>query len=211
MRIVGVLLSGIMLAASAGRGQATDPPKVIAAGEWSKSVADNRSRAVRGRLVLCEKVVNADRREVAVYVELQEASEAIGDSSQLYCELGRNDFRPEYKNGLHCKLLDKDGRPVKSAPFFFSGAVPRSQWASLPPDSTIRLRTSPFGIYRPNAMAIAPDMGALWVIEDGDSNKYTLSGTFTVDPAADLVPPGGGHVWRGTIELPPVEITGRRK
>jgi hypothetical protein len=148
---------------------------------------------------------------VAVYVELQEASEARGDSLKLFCDLGRSDFRPEYQGGLRCELRDKDGRPVKSAPFAFSGGVPKSDWVTLPPDATIRLRTSPFGIYRPKAMAIAPDLGALWVIEDGDANKYTLSGTFTVDPAADLAPPGGGHVWRGTIALPKVEITGRRK
>ena len=73
MRTVGVVLSGIMVVAVAGSGQATDPPKVIAAGDWSRPATDNRARAVRGRLVLCEKVVNADRREVAVYVELQEA------------------------------------------------------------------------------------------------------------------------------------------
>jgi len=88
-----------MIVALGELGQAADAPRVFAAGEWSKAAADNRGRAVRGRLVLCEKVVTPDRREVAVYVELQEASEARGESLKLFCDLGRSDFRPEYKGG----------------------------------------------------------------------------------------------------------------
>ncbi|QEL14171.1 hypothetical protein [Limnoglobus roseus] len=204
-------LTGIMVGVLGGLGRAADPPTVVAAGEWSKAVADARSRAVRGRLVVGEKVPSADRREVAVYVELQEASEAIGESLQVYCDVGRSDFRPEYKGGLRCELRDKGGQPVKSAPFPFGGAVPKSEWLTLPPDGTIRVRSSPFGISRPKAMALAPDLGGMWVIEDGDANKYTLSGTFTVDPADGISPPKSGHVWRGKIELPQVEIVGRKK
>jgi hypothetical protein len=161
--------------------------------------------------VLCEKRVSDERREVAVFVELQDASEAVGRSMHLYCDLGKHDFRPEYKGGLHCELKDKDGRPVKSSPFAFSGAVPKSEWMTLPSDGTIRLRATPFGIYRPKATAIAPHLGILWVINDGDTNEYQLSGTFTVAPATDRVPSGDEHVWRGTIELPAVRVTGRRK
>ena len=210
VRTSGVL-AGILIWALGGSGQATDPPKVIATGDWSKPVTDSRGRAVRGRLVLCEKVVGDDRREVAVYVELQDASDSIGETVQLFCDLGRTDFRPEYKGGLRCELRDKDKRPVKPAPFAFSGGVPQSEWVTLPSDATIRLRASPFGIHRPKAMAIAPDLGSLWVIGDDDANEYFLSGTFTVDPAADRKPPGEGHVWRGTIDLPAVRTVNQRK
>jgi hypothetical protein len=195
----------------AGRGEAAEAPKVIASGEWSKPVADRRGLAVRGRLVLCEKLVGEDRREVAVYVELQDATESVGASMRLFCDLGRSDFRPEYKGGLECELRGKDNRPVSLTPFAFSGAVPKSEWVTLPSDGTIRLRASPFGIHRPKARAISPHLGKLWVIDDDDPNEYSLSGTFTVEPTKDRIPPGDDHVWRGTIVLPPVRITNQRR
>jgi hypothetical protein len=208
----GGVLVGLILWSVGAAAVAADPPKVIATGDWSKPVADTRGYAVRGRLVLCEKVVSADRREVAVCIELQDAKESVGgESMRLVCDLGRSDFRPEYKPGLRCELRDKDKRPVKTSPFAFSGAVPKSEWVTLPSEATIRLRASPFGIHRAKAMAIAPDLGCLWVIGDDDTNEYFLSGRFTVDPAADRVPTGEGHVWRGTIELPAVRIVNRRK
>jgi hypothetical protein len=191
--------------------QAAKGPKVIAAGAWSKPVADSRGYAVRGRLVLAEKPVRDDRRQVAVYVELQDASEAVGGSMRLFCDFGKTDFRPEYKGGLQCELLDKDKQPVKSTPFPFSGAVPKSEWATLPSDATIRMRASPFGIHRDKALAISPNLGKLWVIGDDDPNEYFLSGTFTVDPATDRIPPGKEHVWRGTIVLPAVRVVNQRK
>jgi hypothetical protein len=215
----------ILLFAAGGFAGAAEPPKLLAAGEWSKPVADADGRALRGRLVLCERRVavggrahfpRRDQREVAVYVELQDAGDFVGRSMWLFCDLGKTDFRPEYKGGLHCQLLDKDKRPVPPAPFAFGGAVPASQWITLPTDATIRLRLSPFGISRPNALAISPQPSKLWVIAEDDANEYFLSGTFTIDPPNNLVapaeeiPPGEApHVWRGTIVLPAARIGGR--
>jgi hypothetical protein len=210
-RASGVVV-GFLLWAGGEPGRASDPPELVVAGDWSKPVADARGFAVRGRVALYARAVSDDRREVAVYVELQDARESVGgDSMRLFCDLGRTDFRPEYKGGLRCDLRGKDGRPVKAAPFPFSGAVPRSEWVTLPSDATVRLRSSPFGVHRPKAMAIAPDLGVLWVIDDGDANEYFLSGTFTVDPPADRTAAGDGHVWRGTIELPAAKIVAKRK
>lgn len=210
VRTSGVL-AGILIWALGGSGQVSDPPTVLATGDWSKPVTDSRGCAVRGRLVVCEKVVGDDRREVAVHVELQDASDSVGGTVQLFCDFGRADFRPEYKGGLRCELRDKDQRAVKPAPSVFSGGVPQSEWVTLPSDATIRLRASPFGIHRPNAMALAPDVSTLWVIGDDDANEYFLSGTFTVDPPADRKPPGEGHVWRGTIDMPAVRIVPFRR
>jgi hypothetical protein len=189
--------------------RAADGPKVIAAGEWSKPVTDTRGYALRGRLVLCEKVVAEDRREIAVYVELQEASDSYGEPFQVFCELNKHDFRPEFKNGLQCKFLDKDKHEVPSKPFPFGGGVPGSVWMTFPKDTTIRLRTTPYGIHQHGALAICPDLGAMWIVEDDDPNHYFLTGTFTVNPADDAKPPSDGHVWRGTIELPPMQIVSR--
>ena len=193
-----------------GHSLAAEAPKVIAEGEWSKPVADTRGSAVRGRLVLCQKIVSDERREVAVYVELQDASEAIGSGMLLFCDFGKSDFRPEYKGGLQCEMRDKDKKIVAATGYPFGGAVPISEWVKLPADATIRLRASPFGIHRPKAMAISPEINKLWVIGDDDANEYFFSGTFTVAPADDRKPPGDGHVWRGTIELPAVKIKNKR-
>jgi hypothetical protein len=81
----------------------------------------------------------------------------------------------------------------------------------LPVDATLRLRATPFGIHRPKALAISPQLDQLWVIGDDDANEYFLSGRFTVDPAADRVAPGDEHVWRGTIALPAARIVNQRK
>jgi hypothetical protein len=125
---------------------------------------------------------------------------------RLFCDMGKHDFRPEYKGGLDCELRDKNQQPVKTTPFPFGGAVPKSEWVTLPTDATIRLRASPFGISRVKAKAICPHLGKLWVIADDDPNEYYLSGTFAVDPPTDPAPAGNEHVWRGTIALSAVRI-----
>lgn len=180
--------------------------QLVAAGAWSKPVTDNEGYSLRGRLVLYEKRVDAERRDTVVYVELQDASESASRPMQLYAEMGRNDFRPEYKPGLHCSLVDKNDKPVKPGFFAFGGAVPRSQWVALPSDSTLRLRSSPWGIWRPKARAICADLGTLWVIPEDDRKEYFLSGTFTAEVPKDLKPPTEDHIWRGTLVLPPARI-----
>jgi hypothetical protein len=185
-------------------------PKVIAEGKWSKPVSDGRGYAVRGRLVLCEKRIGDERREFAVYVELQDACEFIGAGMQIYCDFAKTDFRPEYKGGLQCEMHDKDKKPVKATGYPFGGSVPKSQWIRLPTDATIRLRATPFGLHRPKAMAISPELNKLWVINDDDPKEYFLSGTFTADPAETQKPSGDEHVWRGTIVLPAMRIVNKR-
>lgn len=202
---------GIVAFAFAGLTQAAEPSKVIAEGDWSKAVADTRAYAVRGRLVLCEKVIREDRREVTVYVELQDARDSIGGSMRIYCDFAKTDFRPEYKGGLKCKLEDKDKKLVKETSYPFGGAVPASEWVTLPSDATIRLRASPFGIHRPKAMAISPELSQLWVIGDDDPNEYFLSGTFTVDPKEGRKTIEDPHIWRGTLDLPAVRIVNKKK
>jgi hypothetical protein len=196
-----------------GLGHAAEGPKVIAEGEWSKPVADARGYAVRGRLVLCEKPVKDDHREVAVYVELQDVCEFVGNGMRLLCEMSKTDFRPEYKGGLQCEMRDKDKKIVKPTGYPYGGGgvgVPKSEWVVLPNDATIRLRASPFGVYRAKAIAITPELNKQWVIEDDDPKEYFLSGAFTVAPTDDQIPKGDGHVWRGSIDLPAVRIRNKQ-
>jgi hypothetical protein len=206
----GIVLVAICWSALPTPSRAVEP-KDIFSGAWSKPVADSRGAALRGRLVLAERVVSAERRAVVVYVELQDAREAIGGSMQLFCDMGKTDFRPEYKGGLQCELRDKNKRLVPSTGYPFGGGVPMSEWVTLPTDATIRVRATPFGIHRPKAMAISPHLNSLWVISDDDTNEYFLSGTFVIDPPADRAAPEKGHVWRGTIDLPAVRIANKAK
>lgn len=210
MRLLAAF-AAICLFAWADAALAEEPPRVFAEGDWSKPAVNNRGRALRGRLVLTEKMRDENRREIAVFVELQDVSEAVGESMLLFCEMGRTDFRPEYKNGLHCQLHDKNKQPVKLQTFPFGGGTPGPAWVTLPSQASIRLRSTPYGMSRDKAMAICPGLHSLWVIDDGDPNEYFLSGTFTIDPAADRIPVGQGEVWRGTLELPVVRIVNKRK
>jgi hypothetical protein len=200
------LVLGLGLSALSGIGRTAEAPQLVAAGAWSKPVVDNEGFALRGRLVLYDKRYDATRRDTIVYIELQEASESAARPLQLYGDMGRNDFRREYLPGLHCELRDKAEKALDPVGFPFGGAVPRSQWVILPADSTLRLRASPWGIWRPNARAICSDIGTLWIIPDDDRKPYYLSGTFTAEVPKDLMPPTDDHVWHGTLLLPPAKI-----
>ncbi len=207
------LLVGISMWAICGFGQASSVnSQIVVEGTWSKPVVGKDGYAIRGRLVICEKQISDVRREVAVYVELQDASDFISSGGmQLFCDFGKTDFRPEYTGGLRCEMRDKNQQLVTPTGYPFGGAVPLSEWVRLPTDATIRLRATPFGLHRPGAMTISSEINTLWVIADGDAGEYFLSGTFTVDPAADRTPPGTEHVWRGVIDLPTVKFTNTRK
>jgi hypothetical protein len=198
---------------------ALEPPKVVAAAEWSKAVTDTDGYALRARLVLCERDVivggRADfprqqQHEMITYLELQDAGERVAQSMRIFCDLGKSDFRPEYKGGLHCELLDKDNRKVAPSAFPFGGGVPLSQWVTLPPDATLRLRCSPFAGSRADGFNVAPGLGMHWTIATNDPKEYTLAGSFTVEPGDDqLIVNQPDHIWRGTITLSPVKISAR--
>jgi hypothetical protein len=200
---LSAIIVGVVWCGWGESGRAAEPAAVLAVGEWSEPVTDSRGYTLQARLVVGEKWVEG-LRETPIYVELRDASDSIGESLQLYCEMGKSDFRPEYKGGLWCELRDRDDQPIENAPLLFGGAVPQSEWLTLPTDGLIRVRASPFGIRRAEGMALCPHLGQHWVVAGGE--EYFLSGTFTIDPAADLATPSEGHVWRGTLVLPAVKL-----
>lgn len=204
-RLVALALVSVALCGST---RAVETPRVIASGEWSKPVADARGYAVRGRLVLCEKKVAEDRRESAVYVELQDASPFIGSGMRLFCNF--RPVQPDSKAGMRFELRDGNKKLVPSQPFAFGGAVPMPQWVTLPTDATIRLRTSPFGVHRPKALAIAPQLSDLWIIADDDPKEYFLSATVVISSPAESGPGASDHVWSGSVELPAMRIRNGR-
>jgi hypothetical protein len=175
-------------------------------GDWSESVADNRGYSLRGRLVLVAKLGRNGQSETVLYVELQDTCTFIGNGMRVFCEMGKTDFRPEYKGGLNCELVDKSGKPFKLSSFPFGGAVPKSEWVYLPVDSSIRVRATPFGLRRDNARVICPHLGAMWVIENSDKSEYTLKATFTVLPHDGKQEVETVHSWTGTLKLPSIPI-----
>jgi hypothetical protein len=219
MRSLCLISAVILLLVLSHSSLAIEPPKVVAAGEWSKAVTDADGYALRARLVLCERDVMVGGRadfprqlqhEMITYLELQDAGERVGKSMRIFCDLGKSDLRPEYKGGLHCELLDQDNHKVAASAFPFGGGVPLSQWVTLPPDATLRLRCSPFAGSRADGFVISPGLEMHWTIAMNDPKEYTLAGTFTVEPGNDqLVNNQAEHIWRGTIALSPVKISAR--
>ena len=202
---LAALLLGLM-GACVSTASAGLPARTIATGDWSEPSSDSRGRALRGRLVLCEKPRSDMRQEVVVYVELQDASDSIGNSKRLYCDFSSTNLQPENQSGLRCVMKTRDNALVSAKSFPFGGGIPGSEWITLPTDASIRLRATPFGIHRENAMAISSGPGTLWVIDNADTKEYFLSGTLIIDPPANVIQGDSENVWRGTISLPAVRI-----
>jgi hypothetical protein len=189
------LLAAALVAPLAGAGQSAPPPPptdgkverttVVAAGYWS-----TRVNGLRGRLVLARGKVLGDgrTRESVVYVELEYAPDAVGGDAAVL-------FEPD---ALKCELTDAAGKAVPQAPGFGSGGRPGKSWVTLPFDSTVRLRASPYGFGRAEGFLI-PLNGTAWHVTD--AAEYHLSGTLTVAPPADR--PGA---WKGELRLPGATI-----
>lgn len=175
-------------------------------GAWSDSVADSRGYSLRGRLVLVDKVGHNGKRESVLFVELQDTCPFIGNGNQVFCDMGKTDFRPEYQGGLNCEMVDKNNQTIKSVAIAFGGAVPKSEWVKLPADASIRVRATPFGLRRDNARVVCPHLGAMWVIENGDKHEYVLKGTFVVQPREGKGIDESLHAWSGKLVLPPLTI-----
>jgi hypothetical protein len=163
---------------------------VVAAGGWSDRVG-----GLRGRLVLARGKVLGDgrTRESVVYVELEYAPDAVGRDATVL-------FDPD---ALRCELTDAAGRAVPQSPYFGSGGRPGKTWVTLPYDSGVRLRASPYAHGRAEGFLI-PLNGAAWHV--ADAADYHFVGTLTVAPPADRP-----DAWKGELRLPraTLRLTGR--
>ena len=166
--------------------------KQFAAGDWSDEVD-----GLRGRLIIAQGQAFADGklRETVAYLELRNAPEAAGNSKTVY-------FDP----GLTCEMRDPQGDIVPQRGRGGSGGAggrPGAELVTLPFDSTLRLRLSPYGYGSADGMRI--DISRYeWNIKSSDTGQYTLTATFTSEPLAE---PIGPNVWHGTLKLPAVKIT----
>jgi hypothetical protein len=103
-----------------------------------------------------------------------------------------------------CKLHDKGGNPIESAPTAFGGFMPRDSWISLPHDSTTRLRISAYGVGS-EGLTILLSSGQGWTIKPGQT--ASLSGAFKSEPSKDDEAKSRQHIWHGELKLPPAEIS----
>jgi hypothetical protein len=101
------------------------------------------------------------------------------------------------------KLFDADGRPVENAGVPRSGPQPLPQVAVIPRDSYLGFSLYDYGWGVPQGQgAFLPvRRGGAWMLKPG---KYTLRGTFTVEPPEVETYRKNG--WRGRLDLPPLEI-----
>lgn len=182
-------LALVMLLAAGPTAPAAEKTPVVA-GDWSEPVG-----GLRGRLLVYQGRALGDgkTRETLVYVELQNVAES--GERNVY-------FDPD---GLKCELLDDAGkaaaRPAEGGGG--SGGRPGKTWVRLPHDSTLRLRTSPYGYGSPDDVGLLLPSGTdTWVIKAADTADYFLAGTFTSRPKDGA----GINVWAGELKLPKAKV-----
>jgi len=185
--VLPLLVAGSLLAAPLA-------PRVVGAGPWSEPALDSRGQGVQARAIVTQGRLlgNSRIRETCVYIELRNASEAIGDPLQIYVD-------PQ----IQWELKDAKGQPVKQTPAFGSGGTPGPGWFTLPYDATLRLRVNPYGYGRGGGLLLS-FITSNWMIPGDAREDYFLSGTLKLDPgdSSDRRP-----AWRGAVKLPPVRIS----
>jgi len=177
---------------------------VIAQGEWSEPVSNDYGKALRGRLLLCSYPDHrggpTNREDVAVYLELQEYSDAGAGTLCVYCDFAK---------GLKLQVADSAQKPPEPVGIGFSGGEPTPQWVLLPTYSSVRLRTTVFGggKLREGGLGLWFPNGGGWTIKSTDTNTYFLSGTFsTIAPMTNTNRFEHTQVWNGTLKLPKIEL-----
>lgn len=174
---------------------------VLALGDWSEPVANKYQLKLRGRLLICEypqhRGSSADS-ESALYVELQEYSDFVGATGEVY-------WNP---SALNCELVDASGKPLPPSGAPYGGPVPSPSWIMLPSHSSMRLRVSPYagGRLKDGGFEICTARFQVWTLKPDDTNTCFLSGTLTVDPPPNRVPADFRYVWKGTLHLPQMKV-----
>ena len=123
--------------------RALEEKSIVAAGDWSQPVAGTvdpqtgrgaHRPLIRGRLLLCESAKN---QQTAIYFELQDSGDSWGGTKEIHFDPG----------GCQLEMRDPEGQLIPPKPSAFSGGVPAALWMSLPCDSTLRMRISPYASF----------------------------------------------------------------
>jgi hypothetical protein len=163
---------------------------IVTAGDWSDEVD-----GLRGRLVIAHgrPLDDGKSHETVAYVELRYRPDAVGNARKVY-------FNPN----VNRELQDAKGQlvPLTTRGRGFGGGIPVAEWVSLPYDSTMRLRLSPFA-HNERGVCIDVNLDE-WDIKPTDTSDYFVSGTFTSNPPED---PGHADVWRGSLKLRSMRVS----
>jgi hypothetical protein len=177
---------------------------VIAIGDWSVPVISGYY-PLRGRLLIYKpEPQNSMAKKVGlwngarVYVELQVIGNALNDPTEIFVN-GYLPMHAEMRDG-HDKLIGGN----TNGWHMWDGPMPPRYTATLPFDSTLRLRASTgVGTQNPDDLLIAVPEQA-WSIRLEDTNDYYLSATFS--PPTNRPSCLNYHVWQGTLQLPKLKI-----
>jgi hypothetical protein len=193
MKRIILALATIIPLLGCGTGDDAKPERDKKAGEedlihkgWSPEV-----KGLRGRLVRQTQPPVGTTEIIGVAVELKNVS-----AEPLAV---RND-----PAAVRLDLFDAKGQSMPRAWLSRSGPIPFPQWGIVPGGCYLGFSLYDYGVGVPQGqgplLALLPYAGD-WILKPG---KYTLRGTFNVQPRASDDPPK--NAWRGELDLPPLEI-----
>jgi hypothetical protein len=181
---------------------------IVAMSDWSKPVGTFYGATLRARMLIAQEHSPAHAGpwpETEFYLDFQNVTGAAGAPVQFYFDPGL---------GLHCDMLDANGKPPPRVGMGGSGGGAGACWITLPYDSTIRLRANMYGYgLKPEdgfMLVLSPPTMQSWTIQPGDTNVYFMSGRFTVTTPTNHVAKDfddARTIWSGTLELPKMKIS----
>jgi hypothetical protein len=202
MKTIQLAAISLLLLAICEPSFGVEDTNVLALGNWSGPVSNEYGCKLRGRLAMCaypDHRGHANRVDLGVYVELQEYSDSLHGDVHVYCD---------FTKGLKCEVADANGRPPEPVGIGYNGGAPGSQWISLPPFASIRLRANVFagGRLRDGGLGLWFTGAGGWTIKPADTNTYFLSATLTVTPPPNTNSFNHTQIWSGTLNLPQMKI-----
>ena len=149
---------------------AGEDANILALSDWSKPVEAKYGQVLCARMMIAQEhslVIPAHRRRQN-FIWNFKMYRVAGAPMQIY-------FDPE--NGIHCEMLDANGKPPPPSGSRGSGGGPGPKLITLPHDSTIRLRANMYGYGLPKGQGLLLMLypGKFWQIRPGNTNDYYLS------------------------------------
>jgi hypothetical protein len=185
--------------------QETDTNLVVSSA-WSDPVQINYI-PIRARMLIYEGYPpDVGGSMVKVYVELQNIARTVDRKARIYFDINK---------ALRWEILDVTAKPVpraRRAGGSWGGPMPTPTWLTLPPDCTVRLRSSLIPGRRDKyglSLAIGGLLGPRWDFPPNDTNEYFISATVVIDPPTNSLSAGittDASVWEGTLTIPKVKL-----
>lgn len=161
-------------------------------GAWSDAV-----NGLQMRLIVTSKQENPEFQRAVVYLEMKNVANVINPI----------EFPSQFS--LTCQVTNSIGNPPPIATGMANGPICPPFWIYIPCDSTLKMRVddmNAWAVRYKNQTGVSLAVGSgIWLVPDGATNEYFLTGVFKVEVAMPP-PPEHVHVWTGTIHLPAVAI-----